>query len=615
MAVSNSTRQNLTLLGVVILAFAIPLTLVAIKIAGDIRSSAKPTETPTQVFVTNLSNSSATITWITKENETEGFVKYGTSAETITSAEFDERDGSTTGIYKTHSVQIAELEPSKEYHYKIVVGDQEYDNAGTPFTFTTLPSPDSAPNTPDPVEGSVTPSGENVIVYSFASNGTSRSTVVSALTNSSGNFAFDRTSLKNSTSGEQFSLTNADIVTYAQGAELGTNEVQYIATEKPDLLNLSTSGSTEFNPDKVVTLLERPGGPVTPPPTTTPSILITSSTNLSGADSDPTIPRNVRISNVSDTSFTVTWLTREASTGSVLFGASTPDTVALDDRDGSVSLAKKRFTHSATVTDSTLVEGDKVVFQISSNSKLYGSTTGNFEFTIPKLLSSPPSLKVVTGTVEPEFESTIGLPESRDFLIVGRLSNAGENSSWVSTVPAANKGWNLNTAQARSQELDEYFATTGSQTNLELYGAFNSAQTTSLTSEESYDFAPGVGLSVSSFNHNEEISVLEPITGTAEPGKTVVLTFSGPESKTVTTIADANGEWEASISTIEASGEYDIVVQSESSVLGLSADVTLEALPDTAIRDVLPYIPSVALIITGIGIIYWVKQSKLRKYE
>ncbi|MBN1915524.1 fibronectin type III domain-containing protein [Candidatus Dojkabacteria bacterium] len=629
MAFSRTAKQNITLAGIAFLAFAIPLTVVAVHIASDIASKAKPTETPQQVFVTNLTESSATVTWVTTENETDGLVKYGVSQDSLTSSAFDERDKiDSLGLYNTHSVILRGLSADTKYYYTIMIGGEEYDNAGNPFSFSSLPSSVESPFTPDPVEGNVTPSTGDLLVYSYATDGNIRSTIVSTLTNSVGNYVFDKSSFKSLTSGEKFSMSSADIVTFVQGVGFGTAQGQYLSTSKPEIMSLSKSSVTFFNPDASITLLPREGSPSpSPSPTSSPvpasspssgtdttsKKLIESFVNLSGFDSNPTIPYMIKISNISDVSFTVSWLTKEATTGSVVYGLSSPSELALDDRDGSAVLAKKRFTHSVTISKPTFKKNDKVLFEINSNSKSYKPTIGSFVFTIPAVLSSPPSIKVVTGRVTPVFETSIGLKDSRDFIIAGNYSADGKKSTWVTTVPAENKGWNLNMGSARSLDLSSLFSNSGADLNLEMYGELNSFQTTILkVDDESQEFDPEAGLTVMSFEHENEVSVLEPVKGTTIPGSTVSLAFSGPQNVTMTASADENGVWEADLSQIVVAGDYDISINSVGSVLGISATIRLDALPDTALTDYFLYIPGIILLFSGIGLIYWVKQNKIK---
>ena len=616
MAVSNlERRQNLILAGIVFLTFAIPLTILAFRIAVDIRTSAKPTEEPQQVFFTNLTDSSATISWITPGAETEGFVEYGTSADSLTASAFDERDTvSQAGSYKTHSILIRNLNPETDYFYQIVVGDDTYTNAGTPYSFTTLPSSEG-PSTPDPVSGTITPAMLDALIYFYASDGNTRSNIGSTLTNSSGNYTLERTTLTNVTSGGQYSLGNADIIVFAQGVDLGTAQTQFIATQSPSVLSLSTSNSAVFNPTANITLLPRGGSDPKPTPTQENVVdtMIKSSYNIDGYTENPTIPFDIKISNISDTAFTISWLTKEATTGAISYGIGSLDTVEIDDRDGSLAGATKRFSHSVSISDSTFSAGKTIQFEISSNSKLYGNGSLSFEYEIPPLLSSPPGIDTLTGSVDPEFDTTIGLEDVRDFLITARKKEGSSFSTWISTVPAANQGWNLNVAATRSQDLSEVFDSYDS-IELNVNGELNSEGTTSVTStDDDIDFTPGPGLSIIGVEHEDEISVLEPIQGSSSPSSTIAVTFTGEQDLSKTATSDTNGEWDLALSDIKSSGEYDLTLTSSGEVLGLSLTLQLEELPDTAFKDYWLLIIGTLFLLMGMGSIYYARESRLEK--
>ncbi len=87
---------------------------------------------PSDVLVTKITSQSAVITWSTGE-ETQGTIEYGTSPAEL-------------GFYApealkttTHSVDLTLLQPNTTHYFIIRVGDNVFDNAGIPWTFTTKP--------------------------------------------------------------------------------------------------------------------------------------------------------------------------------------------------------------------------------------------------------------------------------------------------------------------------------------------------------------------------------------------------------------------------------------------------------------------------------------------
>jgi len=152
---------------------------------------AEEVSVPQNIRLTNLSDNSGSLSWIT-DKEITGFVVWGTAPGSLAQSQKSESKS------EIHHFNLRSLKPNTLYYYKIGSGSKTYDNNGSPYTFTTAPIA-SAPPTPDEVYGKVkTISGpaQGVLVYltlkdqdGQGSNGSSTS--LSALTSSSGSFVAD----------------------------------------------------------------------------------------------------------------------------------------------------------------------------------------------------------------------------------------------------------------------------------------------------------------------------------------------------------------------------------------------------------------------------------------
>lgn len=96
--------------------------------------SAKSQNSPKDVKISNITESSFTVTWTTKERAS-GSIKWDESKSSQKKIEIEETK--TNGY--THSVTIRNLKPSTPYYFKIVSGESVYDNNSQPWEVTTAP--------------------------------------------------------------------------------------------------------------------------------------------------------------------------------------------------------------------------------------------------------------------------------------------------------------------------------------------------------------------------------------------------------------------------------------------------------------------------------------------
>ncbi len=180
-----------TILGLIILIAALVAGLIFFGDGtGVFAPRATPETTPKNVKVTNLKDTSFTVSFYTEES-TSGFVKYGTDAGKLNSQISDDRDqlSGTIEDYKLHHITVRGLEPNTEYFYVLGTGSKaEFDNEGQPFSITTSQVSQSAPDA-ETIYGSVanqsgTPAEGSVIYVSAAGM-----TPMSSLVKSSGSWA------------------------------------------------------------------------------------------------------------------------------------------------------------------------------------------------------------------------------------------------------------------------------------------------------------------------------------------------------------------------------------------------------------------------------------------
>jgi len=164
-------KQIPTILGLVILVVALIAGVFLIgEGPGVFAPRATAETTPRNVRITNVTDSSFTISFLTQDS-TPGFVKYGTEAGRLNSQSSDDRDQltGTVGQYKTHHITVRGLNPNTQYFYELGTGSgATFDDSGAPFAIQTAQR-SGAPSAAKTAYGSVsTPNStpaDGAIVY------------------------------------------------------------------------------------------------------------------------------------------------------------------------------------------------------------------------------------------------------------------------------------------------------------------------------------------------------------------------------------------------------------------------------------------------------------------
>lgn len=172
------TRKFPTIIAIVILALGIIAGVIATNSSTIFKLGASPDSAPQDVRITNISNASITVSWITQK-EVVGFVQYGPTAS------LGQNTVAEAAPSTTHWVNITGLAPSTSYFFKINSDGTVYDNSGIPWTTGTavaLASEPTAQIASGQVQGANSQAVGGVIVYVTPQNGTA----VSVLTTGGG---------------------------------------------------------------------------------------------------------------------------------------------------------------------------------------------------------------------------------------------------------------------------------------------------------------------------------------------------------------------------------------------------------------------------------------------
>lgn len=172
---------------------------------------------------------------------------------------------------------------------------------------------------------------------------------------------------------------------------------------------------------------------------------------ISSRAAEDSVPQNVRISNISDTEFTVSWSTPGLSVNAIKWGESSRQLHRI------VSDTSSSYTHSLTVEG--LEPSHTYFFTIVSGNTAYDANGIPWQVTTGPTLPQTKIAYTISGKVVNE--SGDPLENAIVYAIVG-------GASPLSTTTSASGNWVLSVGQVRSQDLLNYIKINPETTLVEL---------------------------------------------------------------------------------------------------------------------------------------------------
>ncbi|MDP3941754.1 MAG: Ig-like domain-containing protein [bacterium] len=317
------------------------------------------------------------------------------------------------------------------------------------------------------------------------------------------------------------------------------------------------------------------------------SYLANTSLKITSFASPDEKPQDIRITNITDTNFTITYTTAKAVLGSITYGTTTPSQTAFDDRDKNG--APTQYTaHEISV--SSLKAKTTYVFSITSGASTFLDNGSLFNVTTGSVLENPPTSKTITGTILSEDSSPA----------IGTLVylSLGKDGQVLSTLTDANGNYSLSLQNARTKNLDAFFMPSD-DTKIDLIAKTNTvtSKTTflaidpsvpTITLPQNYDFTLGrtillpssspdtvsfpvldvnpvetTSVTIETPKTDEQFSDLQPeFTGTAAPSQEVEITIQSSEQK-VTVTSSTNGSWSFRPETPLEPGQHTITIKTK----------------------------------------------------
>lgn len=490
MYIPPKKKRMYTFLATAVLVL-IPVSVLGVLYYEDIRSLALPGQKPEDVRMSDITETSVVVSWITPDREVEGWLRYSEQAGVTDGSLLaqDDRDvfSGVTEKRTTHYVTLSNLQPSATYYFVIGSGTSIYkDPDGNEFTVTTASSGSDTIPTPDPVYGSVTNGiDQSAIVYITLAEGEDKSFPVSALTNDSGNFEVDLAHIRNETLDDKFDYDDStEMIVFAQGGDLGCAVLRTSVGQR-DSLSLTAEASCPetdvFNP-----ISDIPIGPDEPDepepdepepdepepdepepinaedgyplgtPTTKHDVPLTALVLGSSSIIGPgTGISDILVTNVTENSFTVLWSSVSQEIGMVEYGTSADaiSGAARDTRD-SVIQQSDYYMHHVTVSD--LVPETTYYYEIVSGSQTYDDGGLPYQITLPATEDSPPEFFSIFGEVTGTGAS--------DAIVIARIIGTSGTSSYASSSVEDSGTWTLSLGGIRTQNYEDYFQFTDEDT-------------------------------------------------------------------------------------------------------------------------------------------------------
>ena len=180
MSVSFLNKRIPTILGLLLLTIAVLATSYLVNTGVILFGGAAPTDNPEDVRITNVSDTTFTITYKT-EAQVIGTITLQDNGKS--DVILDERDqtGGVPKMYKLHSISVKNAKPNTPYTFSITSGATVYQNNNTPYTVQTAENPIASPSATAPLTGKVVSSDgtapQEALIFTTTQGGQTLSTL------------------------------------------------------------------------------------------------------------------------------------------------------------------------------------------------------------------------------------------------------------------------------------------------------------------------------------------------------------------------------------------------------------------------------------------------------
>jgi hypothetical protein len=184
-------------------------------------------------------------------------------------------------------------------------------------------------------------------------------------------------------------------------------------------------------------------------------------------------PQKIKITNIADDQFTVSWITQEPTVGQVKFGLTTKlESTAKDDRDKLTGEQTDYNTHFITVR--SLSAEKKYYFKIESDKRLFDNNGQPYEVILSPKIGTPGEAKIVSGKV-----FNINNKPAKSAIVYLSSSNIAP----ASTLTDKEGRWAIYLNKARTTDLKSYaqFDPEATILNIEADSGLETATATTIT--------------------------------------------------------------------------------------------------------------------------------------
>lgn len=176
-----------TLIGLILIILLIASLSVVMNIASESSIKAFKTQEPRDIRVTNVTDNSFTVSWITDETTT-GFVKINNGLFSSQSC-YDERDiNGKLGKYNTHNTTCKQVKPSTHYIFKIISDGKTFSNSTDVYSIYTGPTITQILSGLEPAYGTLIDANNNPLKNALVYLSIDRGQTLSTITNDSGSW-------------------------------------------------------------------------------------------------------------------------------------------------------------------------------------------------------------------------------------------------------------------------------------------------------------------------------------------------------------------------------------------------------------------------------------------